>query len=110
MVEVSSSNNDKTYSAAELPAVQPVLQQFMKLYPPVIPSTFINSPQKNNPGSRFDSIVFMLISFRLIPPAVTNSSLNVPEEGGDNNGDDDNDEVGISLKMHTEEEEEEIYK
>lgn len=35
---------------AELdPAVNPVLQQFIKLKPPVTPSTSITSPQKYNP-------------------------------------------------------------
>jgi hypothetical protein len=52
------------------------LQQFIKLNPPVTPSTSITSPQKYNPEHFFDSIVFIVISFNLTPPAVTNSSLN----------------------------------
>lgn len=77
-LDSTSGESEDTNSAALLPATQPVDQQFWKLYPPVMPSTFKSSPQQKNPRHRRLSIFFMLTSFSATPPAVTNSSLNTP--------------------------------
>ena len=56
--------------AADSPARYPVENAACRLYPPVIPSTSIISPQKNKPITIRDSIVWGFISSNATPPRV----------------------------------------